>query len=235
VSKTTECENCGTELEAIDNPLSDGCITRSKCDECIEREEQKRQKRKRQQRRKELGRRLKQAHYPKHWLLDPTDPPEAIAGFMGLEFPRRQNGLFICGEKGAGKTFAALALGKRWLEREFVDKGRESAEVLFVPLPEMIARQFDDKSLMYRAMDTECLILDDIGAESPNDYVAELVCTLLDKRERCALPTIMTSNVMPTDLMDDGGYDARMMRRITSMCGDGAQVMGYYQQGGLYS
>lgn len=232
---TTHCPECDKEIEAYDHPILDTKMGPRLCDECIEAQKREKKRRAQKQRQRQLGDRLHKTGVPEKWLIDPTDAPEALARFARADFPRRNNGLFVCGERGAGKTYAVCAMIREWLTAEFVEKGRESASGMFVSMPHLIEESFSDRSRLLEAADAEFLVIDDVGAESSNDYVDERVYTLYDAREKSAMPTVMTSNLRPEELKNHDAYDARVRRRIANMCDDGAQVTSYYGEGGLHS
>lgn len=231
---TNECDDCGCNLPEFDSPFG-GKIGPSLCDDCLEEREEAREQRQKDGRRRQLAGRLKRAGVPQRWLLNPTDPPDFLRDFARADFPRIANGYFVCGAKGAGKTYAACASMRERLITEFVEAGRSTAEVMFVSMPRLIAESFSDRSRYFAAMDVEFLVLDDLGIEVANEYVDERIVSLLDAREKSALPTVMTSNLRPQELPEQHpSYDARAMRRIVDMTGGGDQVTGYLSEGELY-
>lgn len=232
---TTHCPECDKEIKAHDHPILDTTMGPRLCDECIEEQKREKERRARNQRRRQLGERLRKTGVPEKWALNPTDPPNIMARFARADFPRMENGMYICGERGAGKTYAACGMIREWLRSEFVEDGRESAGAMFVSLPHLIEGSFNGSDRLLDAADAEFLVIDDVGAESSNDWVDEKVYTLFDAREKSAMPTVMTSNVEPRDLRGHGAYDGRVVRRILSMCGGARQVTDYHEQGGLYS
>jgi DNA replication protein DnaC len=232
-----DCRNddCDNQVKSTKLPFRDNPISTRLCDECIEAQKREKERRARKQRRRQLDDRLRQTGVPKKWAINPTDPPEAMARFVRADFPRMENGLYICGERGAGKTYAACGMIREWLRSEFVEDGRESAGAMFVSLPQLIEGSFNGSDRLLAAADAEFLVIDDVGAESSNDWVDEKVYTLFDAREKSAMPTVMTSNVEPKELRGHDAYDGRVVRRILSMCGGARQVTDYHEQGGLYS
>ena len=58
------------------------------------------------------------------------------------------------------------------------------------------------------------LILDDLGAIHSTDWRKEVAFDIIDKRYKDILPTVITTNIFPSDL--DGYYGKRVADRILS-------------------
>lgn len=233
-SQTCRADGCEGEIPEFDSPFG-GTVGPVYCDECLERRKADQTRRQRHARRQELETRLRRAGVPERWLLRPTDAPEFLEAFAHGEFPRAANAYYLCGAKGAGKTYAACAALREWIVAQFVVDGRSGAEAMFASMPRLISESFTDRSRYFEAMDVEFLVLDDVGVEVANDYVDEKIISLLDAREKGAMPTVMTSNLRPQELPEQHpSYDARAMRRIVEMTGDGEQITGYLSEGELY-
>ena len=127
--------------------------------------------------------------------------------------------LFLYGPFGTGKT--GLAVGAL---RTHLDRANSG---LFITVPSLLDRirrtygasreeSDDDRDLFERVQDVDVLVLDDIGAEKPSEWVAEKLFTLINKRHDEMQTTIFTSNLTPKELAKHLGE--RIAWRIVEMC-----------------
>lgn len=126
-----------------------------------------------------------------------------------------EKGVYIHGAVGTGKTYAAYAFKKHW------DEKRPAAALWNVSeLIHELKLDFDRREKNFigeRILDTDrLLILDDIGAEKPSEWVAETIYLIVNRRYNAKLPTIFTSNLSPGELADHVGD--RIASRIVEMC-----------------
>jgi DNA replication protein DnaC len=77
--------------------------------------------------------------------------------------------------------------------------------------------------LLRRARSDDLVILDDIGAEKPSDWVAEQLYALIDVRYRMLRSTVFTTNCTMKQLESQIGI--RSVSRIMEMC-EGIKVEG---------
>jgi DNA replication protein DnaC len=77
--------------------------------------------------------------------------------------------------------------------------------------------------LLRRARNDDLVILDDIGAEKPSDWVEEQLYVLIDVRYRMLRSTIFTTNCTMKQL--EGQIGSRPVSRIMEMC-EGVKVGG---------
>ena len=126
-------------------------------------------------------------------------------------------GLYFCGDVGTGKTHLAVAVMNELIRRKRVPS-------LFVTVPELLdnlrgayndpGRDIDE--WMDAVKNADFLVLDDLGAEKPTDWVRERIFVLVNHRYREALPTAFTSNIGPKDIASQLGE--RTASRIIAMC-----------------
>lgn len=131
-------------------------------------------------------------------------------------------GIYLHGAVGTGKTHIAYAIARHleetggWLRfwnvtellREVkLDFGRDDVQ----------RRRPEADLLEPSSFGTKYpLVLDDIGAEKPTDFVAETLYLIVNARYNNALPTIFTSNLDLGQLSDRVGE--RIASRIAEMC-----------------
>jgi DNA replication protein DnaC len=137
---------------------------------------------------------------------------------------RVENGdsLYIYSENtGNGKTTWSSKIMNQYI-RKVVAKSDLEHEVLYLNVSlfvEAMRNQYTEYSediarLREDAMNCKLLILDDIGAERPSEYVCERLYDLINHRYTNMLSTIYTSNLTPFELGDRLG--SRIESRVRS-------------------
>lgn len=124
-----------------------------------------------------------------------------------------EEGIVFVGSCGVGKTHLASAVA---------NKHAKNISFLFVSCPELLHQirlSYNSNSkvdLLEYAKKIPLLLLDDIGAEKPTEWVRETLYLLIDHRSEERLPTIFTTNCTMNELADKLGD--RIASRITGMC-----------------
>ena len=137
-------------------------------------------------------------------------------------------GLFLYGEKGTGKTKLAAIIAN--------ERAGAGKPVLFASVPDLMAdirASFASGGTSERVQavkETPFLVLDDLGAEKMTEWVGEQLFCIVNHRYNEQLPTVVTSNYSPTQIIrhmatvDRGGnviddmQGQRIMSRIYGMC-----------------
>lgn len=122
-------------------------------------------------------------------------------------------GILFIGPVGTMKTSLAVAIAQKLIQ--------EGRSVFFVPLAEL----FDKISTMYRSKDqqeykayqdklktAQLLIIDDMGAEYPSDWIRNKVDAMISARYNRMLPIVITSNLAPGEI--SGQYRERVYDRL---------------------
>lgn len=125
--------------------------------------------------------------------------------------------LLLFGNAGTGKSGLAWSLIRITCEH--------GQEALFLPFEDYLfdlREAIRDKSYTVnrRGYTVPLLALDDLGRERPTDYAREQLSTLIQRRIDRALPTIVTSNYSPAELVlrighDDRRIGQRLVSRLT--------------------
>lgn len=124
--------------------------------------------------------------------------------------------LYLGGPVGTGKT--GLAVGALRVVHE-----SGARRYLFCGVPALLdamrargreAAGAEDP--MTAAVAASVLVLDDLGAERPTDWVAERLYVLVNARYEKQLPTVVTTNLAPDELREAVG--ARVVSRLVEDC-----------------
>lgn len=126
----------------------------------------------------------------RRWALEGTPPPW-----------RDGVNLVLVGATGVGKSHAAIAATRAVVER--------SESCLYWSVPELFAaldwNEDDHRRVMAQAQRTTVLVLDDLGAEAPNDWTRRKLYELVNARWNANRATIATTNLDPADLEEAVG------------------------------
>lgn len=180
--------------------------------------------------------RLADANIPKryqHCTLDNLRPYndsllEAVSEarrFVDAYPGRTQRGLLFLGHAGVGKTHLAVAVLRAVISRTgvqgvFYETGKLLAALKssYDPVVRM-----SSSSLLKPVMEAPFLVLDDLGAERPTDWVEETMNLVVNTRYSERLMTLFTSNYSdipniedPNSLLCRIGF--RMRSRLQEMC-----------------
>lgn len=126
--------------------------------------------------------------------------------------------LLLLGKYGCGKT-GLIASALNSLAERLYDDGKRPKFISTVALTDALRTGYDDGSFD-RTMETyrKCglLILDDLGAEKPTEWVRERIFSIIDHRYGAFLPTWGTSNLTPDKLAEQIGE--RAFWRLVEEC-----------------
>lgn len=128
------------------------------------------------------------------------------------EYPVAEGkGLLLTGDTGAGKTHLITALLKGLIEK--------GAEGLFIDYQELLKRiqaSYDptaftaERHVMRPVLDTEIVVIDDLGANRISEWVEDTINFLLNHRYNEKKPTLLTANL--TNERMGGGPGNRFTR-----------------------
>ena len=133
------------------------------------------------------------------------------------EFDRTSPSLVLLGNAGLGKTHAALAIAGEVLEKGF--------DVIYVSSPDFFSKlealhfgqdpAGEEETLLRTAAGADLLILDDLGSEFNSSFLISTLYSLLNNRLGAKLPTIVTTNITDSTLLERL-YTEKISSRLAS-------------------
>ncbi len=119
-----------------------------------------------------------------------------FAGRFVEEYPKEQDGLLIIGNVGVGKTHLAVGIIKELI-------AQKGAACLFYDYRELLKEiqnsynssvQTTEMEVLRPVFDAEVLVLDELGAVKPTEWVWDTVSHILNTRYNDRRTTIITTN-----------------------------------------
>jgi DNA replication protein DnaC len=154
-----------------------------------------------------------------------SDARREVSSFARYFATAEKPGLLLIGKAGTGKTHLAVAA-----MRQLLDKGHECLFFDYQNLLNRIRSSYDsaagtaDREAYRSALDTEVLVLDDLGTQRVTDWVEDTVTAIITHRCNQLKPLIATTNLTDDEnikeiLMPDGEKKTIRQKTLTEMIG----------------
>lgn len=145
---------------------------------------------------------------------DTKEAYDACVSFCDT-FSEDSKGIRLVGNYGCGKTHLTASIIHRLAE--------QGIGGVFVVVPELLrairkgysSPNEDADKLVQLTEEAPLLVLDDLGAEKPSDWVREQLYVIINRRYENMLPTIVTTNCSTQELVDRVGQ--RTVSRLIEM------------------
>ena len=128
-------------------------------------------------------------------------------------FSQSSRSIFMLGLTGLGKTHLSLSIAK-----EVIEKGYNVAYDSIVNYLRIIEKEHFGRAntdTFQLLLNTDLLILDDLGSEYESSFYVSTVYNIINTRLNKGLPTIINSNLTPAELQKR--YDDRIVSRLLAM------------------
>jgi DNA replication protein DnaC len=147
-----------------------------------------------------------------------------FASRLAMEYPAVDRGLLLMGSVGVGKTHLAVSILKALTERGFSCRFYEFGALLkeiqnsYNPVS-----QISELKVLQPIFDCEILVLDEIGASKPTDWVRDTMAHIINTRYNDKKLTIFTTNYLDERKTDreetlEDRIGVRLRSRLFEMC-----------------
>ncbi|MBZ4669853.1 MAG: replication protein [Oscillospiraceae bacterium] len=130
-------------------------------------------------------------------------------------FSLKSPSIFMLGLTGLGKTHLSFAIAKEVIEKGYNVAYDSAVNYLRAIEKEHFGRSDNDKDTLQILLNTDLLILDDLGAEYESGFYVSTIYNIINTRLNKGLPTIINSNLTPAELQKR--YDDRIVSRLLAM------------------
>jgi len=172
-----------------------------------------------------LPKRYFECHFHNYRAQNPTQERALkFASKLAMEYPATERGLLFMGTVGVGKTHLAVSILKSLTERGF--------SCLFYEFGELLKEIRDsynpttnssELGVLAPVLEAEVLVLDEIGASKPTDWVRDTMAHIINTRYNDRKLTIFTTNYLDErrserDETFEDRIGVRMRSRLFEMC-----------------
>ena len=143
---------------------------------------------------------------------------------IAVQSIKKNDGLFIYGECGTGKTMLACIIANERAELLKSSLFIRAVDIFHELNPFFSQNKFETINKRNLVLTIPCLIIDDLGAEKPSDFTRATLFDILDYRMNEELQTIITTNFNIEELKkrinvkEELNLSEKIIRRITATC-----------------
>lgn len=157
----------------------------------------------------------------------PEHPSQTAAQRFAMQFtneyPAVSKGLLIMGPVGVGKTHLAVSILKGLTERGFSPLFYEFGALLKeIQDSYNSSTQTSELGVLLPVLNAEVLVLDELGASKPTDWVRDTMAHIINARYNDDRPTIFTTNYLDgrsgTEETLEDRIGVRLRSRLFEMC-----------------
>lgn len=172
-----------------------------------------------------IPRRYEDCHFQSYKVMNPSQDLAFIyASKLAMEYPAVERGLLLMGTCGIGKTHLAVSILKALTERGF--------SCLFYEFGSLLKQiqdsynpntQSSELKILANVFDAQVLVLDEIGASKPTDWVRDTMAHIINTRYNDKKLTIFTTNYLDERKSDkdeslEDRVGVRLRSRLYEMC-----------------
>lgn len=196
------------------------------CNKCLALILRTRKERRLKEIKSKIGDLLESRGVPKRYLGYTLDNFQAVGEGrqrvlrIAREYTKRMvipnEGLFLTGSNGAGKTHLMVAIMREFILNDHLDCKFIKIPELLLNIRECIGKGWSEKDEIEEYKKYDLLFLDELGVEKISEWVLQDLYLILDGRNGALKPTIITSNLGLEELEEHLG--SRFVSRMVEMC-----------------
>lgn len=145
-----------------------------------------------------IPKRYEKCHFNTYKALNPSQERAfRFASRLTMEYPAIERGLLLMGNVGVGKTHLAVSILKGLTERGFSCMFYEFGGLLKeIQNSWNYVSQTSELKVLSPVFDAEVLVLDEIGASKPTEWVRDTMAHIINTRYNDKKLTIFTTNYL---------------------------------------
>jgi DNA replication protein DnaC len=164
-------------------------------------------------------------HFHSYKISNPSQERAfRYASRLAMEYPAVERGLLFMGTVGVGKTHLAVSILKALTERGFSCLFYESGSLLKeIQNSYNIHTQTSELSVLTPIFEAEVLVLDELGATKPTEWVRDTMANIINTRYNDKKLTIFTTNYLDERRTEkeetlEERIGVRLRSRLYEMC-----------------
>lgn len=172
-----------------------------------------------------IPKRYENCHFHSYRALNPTqERAMKFASTLTMQYPAVERGLLFMGTVGVGKTHLAVSILKGLTERGFNCLFYESGSLLKeIQNSYNVHTQTSELNVLAPILDAEVLVLDELGATKPTEWVRDTMANIINTRYNDKKLTIFTTNYLDERRNDkdevlEDRIGVRLRSRLYEMC-----------------
>ncbi|CAN5417098.1 ATP-binding protein [soil metagenome] len=172
-----------------------------------------------------IPKRYAECHFHSYRVMNPSQERAfKYASKLAMEYPAVERGLLFMGTVGVGKTHLAVSILKGLTERGFSCLFYESGSLLKeIQNSYNVYTQSSELKVLAPIFDAEVLVLDELGASKPTEWVRDTMANIINTRYNDKKLTIFTTNYLDErrtekDETLEDRVGVRLRSRLFEMC-----------------